>query len=84
MAIGNIENVDIFVAMDLVPITPSDTVDLPSPARAIRATVAGTLRITTYRGNVRNTRIAADEVLMVYASRVHAAGTTATGLEAMV
>jgi hypothetical protein len=81
---GNLNNVDLFVATDIVPITPNDSTDLAIGVRAIRATVAGTLRITTYAGNVRNTRIAADEVLQVYAVRVHAAGTTATGLEGLV
>lgn len=75
---------DTFVASDIVPITPSDTVDLPSHARVIRAEVGGTLRITTMKGYVRDTRIAANEKLEVYATRVHATGTTATGLEALV
>ena len=84
MAIGNIQNIDIFVAIDIEPVTPNDTADLPNQARAIRATSGGTLRITTYRGIVRNTRIATGEVLQVYASRIHATGTTATGLEALI
>ena len=84
MAIGNIQNVDLFVAMDLIPITPNDAVDLAIPARAIRVGIGGTLRITTYMGIVRNTNVVAGAVLFVYARRVHAAGTTATGLEAMV
>ena len=84
MPIGNPENIDIFVAIDIVPVTPNDSIDLPNPARAIRATVGGTIRITSYRGFVRNTRISANEVLQVYASRIHATGTTATGLEALI
>ena len=72
-------------ASDLVPITPSDSTDLTTPARAIRCTGdAGTLRLTTMTGDVRNTTIAAKEVLMVVALRVHATGTDATGLEAMI
>lgn len=75
-------------ASDIVPIAPSDATDLPTAARAIRCNpangVAGTLRITTTSGQVRNTAIAAGEVLMVGALRVHAAGTTATGLEALI
>lgn len=84
MAIGNVQNIDIFVAIDIEPVTPSDTVDLPNPARAIRANIGGTLRIKTYRGVVRNTRIASGEVLMVYASRIYGTGTSATGIEALV
>ncbi len=73
-----------FTALDLVPVTPSDSVDLLVNARAIRAQGAGTLRLTTISGNLRNTNIAAGEVLLVGASRIHAAGTTATGIEAMI
>lgn len=84
MTIGNIQNIDIFVAIDIEPVTPSDSVDLPNHARAIRAASGGTLRITSHRGFVRDTNIATGEVLMVYASRIHATGTTATGIEALV
>lgn len=70
---------------DLVPIVPSDTVDLPITARAIRCRpdgVAGTLRFVAFNGELRNTHIAAGETLMVLAKRVHATGTSATLLEA--
>lgn len=73
-----------FVAVDVVPVTPSDTVDLASHARAIRAQTGGTLRITTYLNQVRDTFIADGELLPVYARRVHAAGTSATGIEALL
>lgn len=72
-------------AFDLVPITPDNNNDLPTAARAIRCTgQGGTLRITTMAGNVRNTVIAANEVLGVAAVRVHSTGTTATLLEALL
>lgn len=81
-------NPDIYnnmVGTDLVTIAPSDTVDLPTSARAIRCiTAAGTLRITSLAGVTRNTSIALNEVLVVGATRVHATGTTATGLEAII
>lgn len=73
-----------FTGVDLVPVTPNDTTDLPIHARDIRAQGAGTIRITTYLGNVRNTNIAANERLGVYVKRVHATGTTATGIEAIL
>lgn len=73
-----------FVAVDVVPVTPSDTADLPAHARAIRAQAAGTLRILTYNHHVRNTFIAAGELLPVYVKRVYATGTTATGIEALL
>lgn len=81
-------NPDIYntmVALDLVPITPSDAVDLDTAARAIRCNGdGGTLRLVTLKGNLRNTVIAANEVLLVGANRIHATGTTATDLEAMI
>lgn len=75
---------DVFVASDIVPVTPSDTVDLDKPARAIRAQVGGSLRITTGAGLPRDTYIGDGEVLLVYASRVHATGTTASVIEALI
>lgn len=71
--------------VDLVPINPSDTEDLPVTARALRCRpdgAAGTLRFTAWNGMVSNTYIAAGETLLVIARRVHASGTTATKLEA--
>jgi mannose-6-phosphate isomerase class I len=75
------------VATDLVPIEPSDSVDLPFLARSIRCRsdgAAGTIRFVSFGGVLRNSHIGAGEVLLVAASRVHATGTTATLLEAMV
>lgn len=75
------------VATDLVPITPSDSADLPVAARSIRCDptgASGTLRITTMAGELRNTPIAAGEVLLVAVKRVHSTGTAATLLEAMI
>ncbi|MEL7395412.1 MAG: hypothetical protein AAFN44_03465 [Pseudomonadota bacterium] len=72
---------------DLLPITPSDTVDLEPVARAMRCRpdgTAGTLRFISLRGVERNTFISAGEVLQVGATRVFATGTTATGLEAII
>ncbi|MAC79300.1 MAG: hypothetical protein CML66_14710 [Rhodobacteraceae bacterium] len=74
-------------AFDLVPITPDDGIDLPDMARAIRCKpssgTAGTLRITTRTGEVRNTEIGVGETMIVQVIRVHATGTTAAGLEAL-
>lgn len=74
-------------AVDAVPIVPSDGTDLPVVARAIRCrgdSNSGTLRVTTLSGSVRNTYIGSGELLTLQVTRVHATGTTATGLEAMV
>jgi hypothetical protein len=75
------------VAVDLVPIVPNDSVDLPETARAIRCKptgAAGTVRFVSWRGELRNTSIEAGGELRVAALRVHATGTTATDLEAMI
>lgn len=76
------------VGLDIVPITADDDNDLATHVRAIRCKpssgTAGTLRITTYLNQVRNTEIAVGETLMVYAKKVHSTGTTATGLEGII
>ena len=75
------------IGSDLVPVTPNDAADLAKPARVIRCRpdgAAGTLRITTFDGAVRNTYIAAGEELQIATLRVHATGTTATNLEAII
>ncbi|MBG6211686.1 hypothetical protein IWQ49_006377 [Labrenzia sp. EL_126] len=73
---------------DIVPVTPDDDVDLATPARGVRCKPitggAGTLRVTTRQGEVRNTEIAQGEQLNVFVTRIHSAGTTATGLEALI
>ncbi|MEM6496733.1 MAG: hypothetical protein AAF709_08405 [Pseudomonadota bacterium] len=74
-------------ATDLVPITPDDNNDLTNPGRAIRCRpdgAAGNLRITTADGSQRDTFINAGEQIDVQFTRVHATGTTATNLEAMI
>ncbi|MGL5736620.1 MAG: spike base protein, RCAP_Rcc01079 family [Beijerinckiaceae bacterium] len=80
-------NPDIFsntVGRDLVPVVPNDGADLPQVARALRIGVAGTLRFTSLNGVVRNTSVASGEVTAFGAARVHATGTTATGIEAVI
>lgn len=73
-----------FSALDLVPVTPSDSVNLTVAARALRIGTGGTLRITTLSGIVRNTNVGDGEMFIVGVLRVHATGTTATGIEAMI
>lgn len=78
---------DSFVGVDLIPVSPDDDNDLTIPCRAIRCSPgggAGTLRVTTKAGVVRNTSIALGETLMLFVVRVHSSGTTATGLEALI
>ena len=72
------------VARDVVPVTPSDTVDLPAVAFKVRATGAGNLRITTVVGTQRTLAVAAGEEVLVGVTRVWATSTTATGILAYV
>ncbi|MFN0133423.1 MAG: hypothetical protein ACKVW3_12965 [Phycisphaerales bacterium] len=71
---------------DCVPVTPNDSTDLTLFARAILVGQAGTLRVTTLAGVVRNlpaTCIPAGSILPVRVRRVHATGTTATDIFAI-
>ena len=72
---------------DLIPVTPNDSTDLATAGRAIRCRpdgTAGTLRFRNAAGTQRDTAIAVGELLLVGVSRIHATGTTATGLEILV
>ena len=72
---------------DLIPVTPNDSTDLATAGRAIRCRpdgTAGTLRFRNAAGTQRDTAIAVGELLLVGVSRIHATGTTATGLEFLV
>lgn len=60
-------------------VTPSDTVDLPFLARALRIGGAGNVAVTVDEVTLTYT-CTAGEVLNVCASRVLATGTTATGI----
>lgn len=68
------------IALDLIPITPSDSTDLPKVARALYITSGGTLRITTAKGNVRNITGLGTGWFPVACLRVHATGTSCTGI----
>lgn len=81
---SNPDQFNTFTAIDLVPVTPNDSTDLAVFARGLRIATGGTLRITTLNGNVRNTNVKDGEVLLCASRRVHATGTTATGIEAMI
>ena len=70
-----------------MPITPSDSADLTEAIRAIRLAAsgtAGTVRVTTRAGNVRDLPIGTGEQWTVRISRVWATGTTASGLWGLV
>ena len=71
-------------ARDIVPVTPSDTVDLPDgDCRGILVGVAGIVRITTVTGQDRTiTLLMAGVVHPIRARRIWASTTTATGISA--
>ena len=65
-------------------ITPSDTVDLPEAIRQITLSGAGTLRWTGRDGVVNVTGVLPAGSYPIAARRLHATGTTATGLTGWV
>ncbi len=75
------------VPEDSFPITPSDTVDLATPIRGIRASGAGNIVVYTRAGGAANPRtiaILAGETRYIKITRVLNTSTTATGLEGML
>lgn len=71
-------------ATDALPVTPSDTTDLPHVAMALYVETGGTIRIDTVRGENRSLVIADFAILPVGVRRVRATGTTAGGIHALV
>lgn len=68
-------------AIDMFPVTPDDANDLPTWCRSLLVEVQGTIRVTTFTGNVRNLPsglFLAGDTVPVAVRRVHATGTTAT------
>jgi hypothetical protein len=68
-------------------VTPNDGADLAFVTRAIRANVAGTIKVALYTDQTDAAPVtmnfAAGETRSVRATRIYATGTTATGIEAM-
>ncbi len=71
-------------AQDILPVTPSDTNDLPKVAISLYVETGGTLVITTVWGEKRSVEVDDFSILPVGAKRVHATGTTASGIHSMV
>lgn len=65
-------------------ITPSDSASLPETIRQITLANGGTLRWTGRDGVVNNTAALPAGSYPIAATRIHAAGTTATGLTGWV
>lgn len=71
-------------AQDVLPVTPSDVTDLPTVAIALYVETGGSVTITTVMGETRSLKLADFSILPVGVSRVHATGTDASGIHAMV
>lgn len=67
-------------ASDLFDIVPDDGADLALATRAVNVAVSGTVRVTTVSGTTATVYIAAGVAFPVRAARVHASGTSATGI----
>lgn len=71
-------------ATDIMPVTPSDSTDLPTVALALYVETGGAVSFVTVAGQARTVNVTDYAILPVGARRVNATGTTATGLHAMV
>jgi hypothetical protein len=71
-------------ATDLVPVLPSDTVDLPDVGLALYVETGGVVSMVTVAGQSRVVTVADFSILPVGVARINATGTTANGLHALV
>ncbi|WP_084860749.1 spike base protein, RCAP_Rcc01079 family [Salibaculum halophilum] len=71
-------------ATDILPVTPSDSTDLPIVASAIYVETGGTLSVVTVRNETRSIEVGDLSLLPVGVRSVRSAGTTATGIHALV
>ncbi|MFV2051283.1 spike base protein, RCAP_Rcc01079 family [Aliiroseovarius sp. YM-037] len=69
-------------ATDLVPVTPSDSVDFADTAIALFIETGGTLSFVSVAGQSRTVTVGDGMIFPVGVSRVNATGTTATGIHA--
>ena len=71
-------------ATDALPVTPDDAADLSMVAIALYVETGGTIVVDTVAGGTRTIGVADFSILPLGVRRVHATGTTATGIHAMV
>lgn len=71
-------------ARDALPVTPSDSADLPATAIALYVETGGSLSIVTALGQTRSLTLPDFAYLPVGVRRVRASGTTASGIHALV
>jgi hypothetical protein len=79
----NTDNNALWTAREYFAVTPNDSADLASRVRALMVTSAGSLRLTRIDGTVVNLTVPAG-TLPIVAIRVHATGTSATGITGLV
>ncbi|MCV2882219.1 hypothetical protein [Actibacterium sp. XHP0104] len=70
-------------ATDILPVTPSDTTDLPQIAVALYVETGGVVAFITAAGETRSVTLPDFAFLPVGASRILATGTTATNIHAL-
>ena len=68
---------------DMVPVTPSNSVDLANVAIGLYITVAGNVTFHNVDGTSRTITVPDNFYLICSVSRVLATGTTSTGIHAM-
>ena len=71
-------------ATDILPVTPSDTLDLPHVALALYVEHGGMLSFVTETSQTRSVEVTDFIILPVATRRINATGTTATGIHALV
>jgi hypothetical protein len=63
---------------------PADTTDLPQVAVGLYVETGGALSIVTVAGQTRNISVVDFSIVPIGVRRVHARGTTASGIHALV
>lgn len=71
-------------ATDIVPVTPDDSNDLGDIAIALYVETGGIISCVTEKGGARSVIVADNSILPVGIRRVHATGTSAAGIHALV
>ncbi|CUH43017.1 spike base protein, RCAP_Rcc01079 family [Ruegeria atlantica] len=71
-------------ARDIVRVIASDNFDLADVVIGLYVETGGTVVLTTVQGETRTVEVSGFSILPVGATRVHATGTTASGIDAMV
>jgi hypothetical protein len=70
-------------ATSVAEIAPDDAADLAQVTLALNVATPGTVRVTTLEGDVVDVHVAAGVAFPLRVRRVHATGTTATGIRGL-